>query len=507
MAAFSGNDTMSAHIKASSGKDSSRSGNLLPPTPLETDTDHQVQDVLNLLDKLSSSTDFEQVHSDKIQAAIASLPPPLSTEAAAAVRTKFRQELQANAEQIDWRDGDEGDDAMELLPKPEMKMKHHHNDVPYLAALCLVIMLYIFISGMIFMAVESNQGWSMIDGWYFAVVTIGTVGYGVLTPSHDVTRGLVVIYLMGGMVFFLFTMSILCNYLLDRLETYTKENSIHKKTGGVCGPRSVGLLGFFFLIVLSGTLYGLIFEDWNLIESLYFTIVTITTVGYGDYTPTTQRGRLLISFFILLAGGCFSAIVGGVIASYISIRSKAAALMFMMGPLTKEKLDAMDKDENGNVGREQFMFYMITSLGYMTPQDVHMIDDCFTAMDVDGNGLLNVTDIVSSVQGHALMDVLRRRHGIKRGDESKLPLGMFGLRFKFVQEGEEVNDEFSTRVKQAHEYKTPEQKVAIVDEYQAETEKESYLDALREGLFTSPNDLGLGDKSKAETKPKDAKEN
>jgi voltage-gated potassium channel len=40
-------------------------------------------------------------------------------------------------------------------------------------------------------------------------------------------------------------------------------------------------------LVLTGTLFYWRFEDWTIIEALYFCVVTLTTVGYGDLSPTT----------------------------------------------------------------------------------------------------------------------------------------------------------------------------------------------------------------------------
>ena len=36
-------------------------------------------------------------------------------------------------------------------------------------------------------------------------------------------------------------------------------------------------------LVVTGTLFYWRFEDWTIIESLYFCIATLTTVGYGDF--------------------------------------------------------------------------------------------------------------------------------------------------------------------------------------------------------------------------------
>jgi voltage-gated potassium channel len=43
-------------------------------------------------------------------------------------------------------------------------------------------------------------------------------------------------------------------------------------------------------LVLTGTLFYWRFEDWTLIESLYFCVVTLTTVGTGT-SPRRPRGR------------------------------------------------------------------------------------------------------------------------------------------------------------------------------------------------------------------------
>lgn len=45
--------------------------------------------------------------------------------------------------------------------------------------------------------------------------------------------------------------------------------------------------------------YSYVFERWSILDSLYFTTVCLTTVGYGDVTPTTRWGKLFASIFAL----------------------------------------------------------------------------------------------------------------------------------------------------------------------------------------------------------------
>lgn len=41
--------------------------------------------------------------------------------------------------------------------------------------------------------------------------------------------------------------------------------------------------------------------QWTVLESVYFILVATTTVGYGDFTPTTEGARVF-TFFFLMAG-------------------------------------------------------------------------------------------------------------------------------------------------------------------------------------------------------------
>merc|ERR1719473_552000 len=93
---------------------------------------------------------------------------------------------------------------------------------------------------------------------------------------------------------------------------------------------------------------------------------------------------------------------------------------------------------------------MITRLGYMREEDLNMIDDCFAALDIDNSGCLTEADIVNGIEGPLFLDFMRSRHGIKAGDETKLPLGLFGIRFKFVQGTDPDDEKFKTRLQKAH---------------------------------------------------------
>ena len=77
------------------------------------------------------------------------------------------------------------------------------------------------------------------------------------------------------------------------------------------------ILGVLMVIIIGSTL-GLYLIDPsmnNLFDNLWFVIVSITTVGYGDITPNTVYGKVFSLILLIIGVFVFSAITGA-ISSY-----------------------------------------------------------------------------------------------------------------------------------------------------------------------------------------------
>jgi len=57
------------------------------------------------------------------------------------------------------------------------------------------------------------------------------------------------------------------------------------------------------LAILLGTVVFHLLEGWSILDSLYVTVQTVTTVGFGDLTPRTTLGRIFATFFMMLGVG------------------------------------------------------------------------------------------------------------------------------------------------------------------------------------------------------------
>lgn len=63
------------------------------------------------------------------------------------------------------------------------------------------------------------------------------------------------------------------------------------------------LLSLTLATLLIGTIAYHFIEGWSYIDSLYFSTTTLTTVGYGDFSPTTNFSKIFTIFYIITGIG------------------------------------------------------------------------------------------------------------------------------------------------------------------------------------------------------------
>lgn len=78
----------------------------------------------------------------------------------------------------------------------------------------------------------------------------------------------------------------------------------------------IAIFSFIILVIILGTLGFYFFEGLSLLDSIYFTICTVTTVGYGDIVPENNLGKLL-SLFIIVFGVSGVLMILGVWTTYV----------------------------------------------------------------------------------------------------------------------------------------------------------------------------------------------
>jgi hypothetical protein len=74
-------------------------------------------------------------------------------------------------------------------------------------------------------------------------------------------------------------------------------------------PAGRAVLGVAGTIVGAGTVFYRLVEDVRWIDSLYFCVITLTTIGYGDISPTTTAGKVFTMAYAVAGIGVFVALV------------------------------------------------------------------------------------------------------------------------------------------------------------------------------------------------------
>src|SRR6056297_3705398 len=72
------------------------------------------------------------------------------------------------------------------------------------------------------------------------------------------------------------------------------------------GAKALTLLGMLVLIIAGGTVFFHHVEGWSWLDSYFFTVVTLSTVGYGELVPATAMGKIGTTVFILVGLGIFA---------------------------------------------------------------------------------------------------------------------------------------------------------------------------------------------------------
>jgi len=91
-------------------------------------------------------------------------------------------------------------------------------------------------------------------------------------------------------------------------------------------PEFRALLILLMTLLAGATYFYWRVEGWSVVDSLYFSVMTTSTIGYGDLVPTTAFSKLFTIIFAILSIGIFVAVV-----------SKLVSIMLKQKQNTKQK--------------------------------------------------------------------------------------------------------------------------------------------------------------------------
>ena len=73
------------------------------------------------------------------------------------------------------------------------------------------------------------------------------------------------------------------------------------------------------LIVVATGFYAIV-EGWSLLDSLYFAVIAAATVGFGDFAPQTDLGKVFTILYVLMSVGLLVALLSRIASGMIDRR-------------------------------------------------------------------------------------------------------------------------------------------------------------------------------------------
>ena len=89
-------------------------------------------------------------------------------------------------------------------------------------------------------------------------------------------------------------------------------------------PQFRALLVLYAALLLIGTVFYTRAEGWSVLDALYFCVVTLATVGYGDFAPRTSVGKVFTIVYILIGAGVFVVLAAELAVGVIRLRGGGA---------------------------------------------------------------------------------------------------------------------------------------------------------------------------------------
>lgn len=145
---------------------------------------------------------------------------------------------------------------------------------------------------------------------------------------------------------------------------------------------AAGIALFYFI---SSHLQG--HKTWTLVDALYFCIVTMTTVGYGDLVPATAAAKLLTCVYLFLGFGLVGVLLSSA-ANYLVIKQEE---LFLTALSRKDNV-SQQQQEIGETGLlEAYWKVVLTGVFVLAV----IVSGVVVLMTVESKGLLDAIYFVS----------------------------------------------------------------------------------------------------------------
>eukprot|EP00928_Gymnodinium_smaydae_P009016 TRINITY_DN13327_c0_g1_i1.p1 TRINITY_DN13327_c0_g1~~TRINITY_DN13327_c0_g1_i1.p1 ORF type:complete len:450 (-),score=119.32 TRINITY_DN13327_c0_g1_i1:149-1423(-) len=288
--------------------------------------------------------------------------------------------------------------------------------------------LYLFTNIILFQSGHFKQvrPLTIIECIYLMSQVITTVGYGDITPAKPRGQVFVGLYVLGALFVISFLISQLTSSIARahaeyqyRLKHQAPEGdgaaaeqalvrdgavSLSHVVGKPPAPDKQPLLKALAIFAALDVVFVLFFYVWpgegkTLMQALYMSVITLSTVGFGAFTPVTEGGMIFGAFMMLFG----SAALVNAVGAFAELCLKSQAYEQFSAETAEEALSKLENNDWGGkegaklVSEMEFLCFGLVSQGLVTDDEITAIRGAFSALKPQ-NGCVPIGTIRAGVQ-------------------------------------------------------------------------------------------------------------
>ncbi|XP_018452967.1 two-pore potassium channel 5 [Raphanus sativus] len=255
----------------------------------------------------------------------------------------------------------------------------------------------------------------VVDALYFCIVTMCTIGYGDIAPLTPWTKLFAVVFVLFGFGFLDILLSGVVNYVLDLQESMiltgiqmgsssrgghhhrfsAKDYIIDFEKGRMRIRMKVFLaLCVVVLCIGVGALVLHFVEELDLVDSVYLSVMSVTTVGYGDRAFKTLQGRLFAAAWLLVSTLAVARAFLYLAEARIDRRHRRAVKSALTREITVEDLLAADTYQHGFISKSEYIVLKLKEMGKVSDKDINQVVNQFDKLDPNNLGKITLPDLL-----------------------------------------------------------------------------------------------------------------
>ncbi|XP_010556674.1 PREDICTED: two-pore potassium channel 5-like [Tarenaya hassleriana] len=252
----------------------------------------------------------------------------------------------------------------------------------------------------------------VVDALYFCIVTMCTIGYGDIAPLTPATKIFAVVFVLFGFGFLDILLSGVVNYVLDLQESMiltgiqmgssrnrdkfsARDYIVDVEKGRMRIRLKVGLaLCVVVLCIGVGSLVLFFVESLDWVDSIYLSVMSVTTVGYGDRAFKTLEGRLFAAVWLLVSTLAVARAFLYLAEARIDRRHRKAVKLALHRDITVDDLLTADTYEHRFISKSEYVIMKLKEMGKITNKDINQVVNQFEKLDPNNLGKITLPDLL-----------------------------------------------------------------------------------------------------------------